>query len=893
MVLEAGTRLGPYEILALIAAGGMGEVYRARDSRLGRIVAIKVVSAAFGADLEMRRRFDDEARLAALLDHPRIGAIHDVGHDAGIDYLVMEFIDGQSLAARIAAGPLPFTELIGYAIELAAGVAYAHRRGVVHRDLKPGNVMITPNGLKIIDFGLGTLRHQHQRLSDSIAAMKTASLLKTDNDCISGTVGYLPPERLQGFNADHRADIFAFGAVVYEMAAGRRAFNGAAPAEMVAAILTAEPPPLAAQEPGLADLDWMVRRCMKKSPDERWQSMADVEAVLKRIASNAARPRPNEPSTAAPRFSRRRLIGIAMAAAALGALGALVVRRPVALEATHPIALTVSPPPGGGFTPTEGSVQSPQIAVSPDGATLAFVASGAEGVPQIWVRRLDSNAIRSLPGTAGASYPFWSASSRAIGFFADRQLKRVDLDGAPPRTLAPAPNGRGGTWNAKDVILFSRGTGDVIYRLDPNGTVTPQTTLSTSRGDTSHRWPQFLPDGRHFLYFARSTIATQSSIRFATIDGGTDDAVVESNVGAAYGSGQLLYVSDGALLAAPFDVGRGRLTGEPALVVNDIALSSNFYAAFSPSASGVLAYATKASTAELVWMSRSGARLGVAAGRRAFVDFRLSPDGRHLALAEVEPHTGLSDLRLLDLVRGTNLRLTTSPATDASPVFSPSGTRLVFRSNRERQHDLYIRPAGSGEELPFLKSLNAKYPTDWSRDGSFVVYHANDDHMHHDIWAAPVDHPEQVRALVRTEFDEMQGQLSPSGRWLAFTSNQSSRLEVYVQKTEDDGRKWQISTDGGSDPKWSANDQELYYVARDGRLIAVSLSATASNLEAGTPQPLFQLRDVAALGPYPSAYDVHRDGRFLVREPIDEMQTLPLNVVVNWSPRSPAASPTR
>ena len=890
MPLEAGLRLGPYEILSFVAAGGMGEVYRAQDSRLGRIVAIKVVGSAVGSDPEMRRRFDAEARLAAQLDHPRIGAIHDVGHDGGVDYLVMEFIEGQSLADRIAAGPLPFPELIGYAIELAAGLGYAHRRGVVHRDLKPANILITPNGLKIIDFGLGTLRQEEQRPSDEMAAMKTVPMRKTEADCIPGTAGYVPPERLQGFTADQRTDIFAFGAVLYEMASGRRAFDGATPADLIAAILTAEPPPLPSADPAIGELDWVVRRCLRKSPNERWQSIVDVEAVLKRIASTSARPRSHD-APIAPRPSRRTIIAVASVAAAItaviGALWAFAVARSSVLQQPSPVALSIAPPSNGGFTATESSVQSPQLSVAPDGRALAFVASGADGVPQIWVRRLDSTEALPVPGTAYATYPFWSASSRSIGFFADRQLKRVELDGAPPRALAPAPGGRGGTWNADNVILFSRGTADSIYRLNADGSVVQQTTLSASRGDSSHRWPQFLPDGRHFLYFARSANGVPSSIRMASIDGGADDAmVVESAVGATYASGQLLYVSEGALRAAPFDADRGRITGEAVAVVSDVAISSNFYGAFSASTTGVLAYATKASAAELVWMARDGRRLGVAAPRGGYVDFRLSPDGRSVAIAEIEQHSGLSDLRLLDLQRGTNLRLTTSPATDASPVFSPDGTRLVFRSNRKQVHDLYLRPVSGRTDEPLLIDPVSKSPTDWSRDSSFVVYQADDEITHHDIWAVPIDDPTHPRALVRTKFDEMQGQVSPSGRWLAYTSNESSRLEVYVQRTDDDSRNWQISTDGGSDPKWRADEKELYFIARDGRLTAVDIVVRDAKPEPGTLRPLFLLHDVGLNPPYPSAYDVHRDGRFLVREPIEKLQTLPLKVVVNWSPRA-------
>ena len=881
--LAPGMRLGPYEIMALAGAGGMGEVYRAHDTRLGRVVAIKVIGSAYSDHQEMRRRFETEARLAAQLDHPRIGAVYDVGSDGGVDYFVMEYIEGRTLAVRLAEGRLPFAEMIGYAIEIAAALAYAHRRTVEHRDLKPGNVLLTPSGVKVIDFGLGKLRLD-ERPSDRTATMKTTPLPAIQPGSVPGTPGYLPPERLQGLRADHRSDIFAFGAVLYEMAAGRRAFDGATPADLVAAILTTDPPPIAGSEPALADVDWVVRRCLRKAPDERWQSMADVEAVLKRIASTTSRPRPVTTRAAMS-------LGFPVLAAAIAValvLGGLALRArggaAPAAAPLRPVALTVPPPPGTEFTPTESSVRSPQLAVSPDGRYLAFVASGADRVSQIWLRPIDSTLARPIPGTANAIYPFWSASSRSIGFFSDGHLKRIDIDGGPARTLADAPNGRGGAWNADDVILFSPATSEVIYRVSAGGGAVQQTVMSSSRRDTSHRWPQFLPDGRRFIYLARSVDDDQSAICLASLDAPGDAIVVRSGFGALYTPGRLLYVSEGVLFASSFDVAHARVIGEPVALVDHVATSSNFYGAFSASSNGVLAYASSTSQAELAWMGRDGRRLGLVAGPGRYVEFHLSPDSRYLAVAEVEAHSDRADLRLLDLVRGANLRLTTSPATDASPVWSPDGTRLAFRSNREQIHDLYIRPAaGGGEDQLFLKTSAAKYPTDWSPDGSFVVYHTNGKRTQHDVWVVPVDHPDQPRPVVQTEFDEMQGQISRSGRWLAYTSNQSSRYEVYVQPWQPDGRKWQISTDGGSDPKWRADDKELFYIARDGRLMSVDLS-TVPTFDPGTPRPLFPVPDSAPVAPFLSVYDVQRDGqRFLVRVPTEDRQTHPLNVLVNWS----------
>ncbi len=887
MALASGTRLGPYEIGARLGAGGMGEVYRARDVRLDRIVAVKVIGAALGGHPEARRRFAEERRLAAQLDHPRIGAVYDVGSDAGLDYFVMEFLEGESLADCIARGPVPFPQLIGYAIEMASGLAYAHGRGVIHRDLKPGNVLLTSAGVKIIDFGLGKLRREEHRVSEPVASMKTRPRPLTGSAAVPGTTQYMSPERLNGHEADARSDIFAFGAILYEMATGRRAFEGETAAAVVASILTSDPAPLDSSLPAGCGLEWVIRRCLRKNQDERWQSMADVEVILKWLASTGGRTRPADRPVLTRWLQHRGWL----AAAVLGIVAAVSLSGRLSVadgRVQQPlVALTVAPPEGGHFTPTESSVQSPQLAVSPDGRYLAFVAAGADGLSQIWIRPIDSTTARPLQNTTDAMYPFWSPSSRSIGFFADGKLKRVDVEGGPARLLADAPNGRGGTWNSADVILFARSTTEGLFSIGADGGLGQRTVLSDDRGDTSHRWPQFLADGRHFLFLARSS-RTPSGIYLGSLDQPAVTFITRTNYGGLYTpTGQLLYVSDGSLVAADFDAARGRLSNDPVQIVGRIATSSNFYAAFAASANGVLAYATNASAAELVWFGRDGRRLSVAAPRSVYADFRLSPDERHVAVAEVEPHTQLTDLRLIDLNRGSNSRLTTSPATDASPVWSPDGTRLVYRSNRERVHDLYVREAdGSGEDESLLKSAAAKYPTDWTPDGRFLVYHTADPRTRLDLWAAPVDHPDQARPLVRTEYDEVQGQISPDGRWLAYTSNLADQLDVYVEPLFAQGRRWQVSVAGGSDPRWRRDGKELFYIARDGMLMAVSTGAEAS-FDPGRPRPLFRVAGHSPQPPYLSAYDVGAGGqRFLVHTSLESMQTAPLTVLLHWSPNA-------
>ena len=673
------------------------------------------------------------------------------------------------------------------------------------------------------------------------------------------------------------------------MATGRRAFAAKSAAALIAAIMSAETAALATEDDRGPQLEWMVHRCLKKNADARWQSMTDVEAVLRWLASTKPAGSGGAAAVVRPRPLRAILV-TAAAVIALGFIGLLATATWNRGVAPPPlIAFDVPPPEGGEFTLTEGSVTSPELAVSPDGRSLAFVATSSDGASQIWIRSLASATARPIGGTTTGQYPFWSPSGRSLCFFADGQLKRIDLDGGPARVIASASSGRGGTWGPDNLILFVPDITNTIWRVNPDGTgLARQTTFVAERGDTSHRWPQFLADGRHFVFFARSSQAANEGVYLGAIDSPEATLLVESSFGAVSTSnGQLLlYDVDGTLMARFIDVSNARLSGEPIPVAEAVGGSSSFYGAFSASNTGVIAYASGASQAEVDWFDRSGTKRAVAAARSRYVDFQLSPDARYIALAEAEPHTDRPDIEILDLLRGSKRRLTFSRATDASPVWSPDGSTVVFRSNRDRVHDLYLHASdGTGNDQLFLHTTSAKYPTDWAPDGSYIVYHAGSN-PGWAIWMAPVSPRGEPRPLVQAEFGGAQGQVSPDGQWLAYTSFRTSRKpEVFVQAISGEAHQWQISVAGGADPHWRADGSELFYLQPDGMLMSVAMRPHGT-LDPAKPKSLFRLPGIRIAPPYLSSYDVDPSGtRFLVRVPLESAQSRPLTVLVNWLPR--------
>ena len=882
MRLPPGSRVGRYEVIGHIASGGMGDVYRARDVYLERTIALKTIASAFARDPSAQPRFDRERRLTTSLEHPHICRLLDAGHEQGVEYLAMEYLEGESLASRLARGPLPVASAIGYAIEMADALDYAHRHGVVHRDLKPGNVFLTATGAKVLDFGLAKLRAPTR--DNAILAGDTAPLDATHAGTVVGSAPYMAPERLEGLEADHRSDIFAFGLVFYEMLTGRRAFVGNSPAALIAAILSGETPRLGLVDPRAEELQWIISRCLEKDPAARWQSMGDVKAVLKRLAGPGFTQGSLAPASRADRWKVPLAVALA-SAAGTAALLWLFWPRPAPAVSGSPVAFAVHPPPGGAFTSAEAERESAQLALAPDGRSLAFVGSGPDGVSRVWLRMLDALTARPLAGTEQGTFPFWSADARSLAFFAEGQLRAVDLAGGPPRTIASAPNGRGGSWNRDGEILFSPDTVTPIRRVPANGgPAVDVTTLSTVRNENSHRWPVFLPDGRRFVYYAHSTVDAHEGLYLGSLSGEEPTFVANTDYGGTFlPPDRLLFLAGETLLARRLDLDRGEATGDRVPIAEGVGASSNFYGAFSASA-GVIAYAPSMPASDVAWVNREGRHLETVSGGRRHVDFRLSPDGQLLAITELVAESGRSDVYVLSLDRGTRTRVITTLGRIASPVWAPDATKIVFRSNPRLVHDLFVKdPFDRAPEVPFLTSRFAKYATSWSRDGRWIAFHTIHDETRWDVGIASATDNSEPRALLHSSFNERQAQFSPEGGWIAFTSDESRQDEVYVQSMTNPSRRLQISVAGGDDPRWRADGKELFYLSVDGYLMSVTIQMEPDRIIAGRPQRLFRVRRGTARAPYVSVYDVATDGeRFLVQTATEDIGSLPLTVLVNW-----------
>jgi Tol biopolymer transport system component len=881
-VLAAGLRVGPYEIVVPLGAGGMGEVYRARDAKLGRDVAIKVLPRAFTSDPDRRARFEREARVLASLNHPHIGAIYGLEDVDGMPALVMELVDGEDLAQRIARGPIPLAEALPMAAQIADALEAAHNKSIVHRDLKPANIKITPEGIvKVLDFGLAKPGPVGVGAPDGPGEQDLTNsptmIVGTGERVILGTAAYMSPEQARGKVVDKRTDIWAFGCVFYEMLTGRAPFPGETLSDTMAAILEREPPWAALPAATPARIRQLLKRCLEKEPKRRLRDAGDARLEIDEA--------PGEPQMDSNVVSVLRL----RARLAWTALAVVMVAVAVAvIWALRP----VPPVPEMRLEITTPSTTDPvSLALSPDGQKIVFVAT-SEGRLRLWVRSLDSVSARPLAGTDNPSFPFWSPDSRSVGFFADGKLKRIDVDGGSIRALANASAGRGGEWNRDGTIIFSPRTNAPIFRVSATGgEPVPLTRLDPPQG--AHRFPKFLPDGRHFIYYVTGGPET-NGVYIGQLDGSETRRLFDADAGAVYASsGQLLFVRQGTLFAQDFDPVRLALTGNPYLVGEqvEVAVNGNGTAALSASA-GHIVYRTGSASGlrQFLWLDRTGKELGKigepdAAGP---LNPSLSPSGHSVALQRTL--NGNTDIWLLEAGRGVLNRLTSDASIDFFPMWSSDGSRIVFSSNRKGVVDLYQKSATeTGSEELLLPSRRNKVAMDSSPDGRFLLYRNLDEKTGYDLWILPLDGDQKPLPFAQTKFEEREGQFSPDGKWIAYVSDESGPFDIYVQPFPGPGGKSQISTNGGGQVHWRRDGKEIYYIAPDGRLMAVPIRLASDGpvVEIGVPVPLFATRvGEAVQDVYRQQYMVSPDGqRFLINVAMEKANASPMTIILNWRPK--------
>ncbi len=886
MALTSGTKLGPYEIQSLLGAGGMGEVYRALDTRLDREVAIKVLPAGLSSDPSLKQRLEREAKAVSKLSHPHICTLHDIGHQDGIDFLVMEYLEGETLEQRLIKGPLPPEQTLRYAAQIADALAKAHKLGITHRDLKPANVMLTKGGAKLMDFGLAK-QSGVAPLAAALNEMTAEQSKLTGEGTIVGTFQYMAPEQLEGKEADARTDIFAFGELLYEMATGKPAFSGKSRASLIAAILTTEPPPITQLQPltPLA-LERVVRKCLAKDPDERWQSASDLASELKWMAEGGSQAGVSQPVVSKQKHRERVAWALAALVLSAAAILAAVHFRGSGSTKPAPVVRSLILAEEGTFPIVTGDFAGPPV-VSPDGNVLAFVAAREQGAVFLWVRPLNALHARVLGGTEGATFPFWSADSRSLGFFVGGKLKTVPVEGGTPSDVCDAPIGRGGTWSAEGTIVFAPDFQSALAQVPASGgKPKPVTVLDTSKHD-SHRWPYFLPDGKHFLYLALShgkARGPNDAIYFASLDGKENRVVMSGLTNVVYAAGRLLFMRDSALMAQPFDPKTGVLHGEVERLAEDVLVDGTVWRAqFDASNGGVLAYA---SGGLMPWQAmlydRAGKQLGAVGVKGSnLLSVRLSPDGARLATEAGDTN---SDVWIYDRKRQVNTRLTFGPGASSSPVWSPDGQWIAYMGNRGK-NSLYRKLAnGMGQEELLLEGDSAnRNPLDWSPDGKSLLFGVGDLSSNGQIWALPLAGDRKPVPVTQRTFAAISARFSPDGHWVAYSSNESGRQEVYVMPFGGGAGKWQISSAGGTQPVWRRDGKELFYWSADNTLISVPIMLKTGIVEVGAAQPLFRFNNPVGIIGVVSPYDVTVDGQRLVLITMPQQAPKPITLVTNWT----------
>lgn len=886
MALDLGRKLGPYEILSPLGAGGMGEVYRAKDTRLDRVVAIKVLPTHLSDSPELKARFDREAKAISQLTHPHICTLHDVGHQDGVDYLVMEFLEGETLATRLARGAQQLDQVLKIGAEIASALDKAHRIGIVHRDLKPGNIILTKTGAKLLDFGLA----KGTNLGATEPSAMTLTQPLTSKGTIVGTFQYMAPEQLEGKDADARTDLFAFGAVLYEMATGKRAFEGSSQASLIASIMSSQPPPMSDIQPMTPPaLDRLIRKCLAKDPDARWQSASDVADELRWIAEGGSIV---EAATGRAGATARPAVWIWFIWALVSVVACVMTLR-FGPHAEHkppnvrPVRLSLLPE-----GPVEIEPEPANIAVSPDGAYVVFIASERQGTRRIWIRTLASQSIQPLPGTEEADMPFWSSDSRFIGFFAGGKLKKVSREGGAAQVLCDALDGRGGTWNADDTIVFAPASGGALFRVSTNGGApTAVTQLDAQRGENAHRFPCFLPDGRHFLYVTLPQRGREYPVRIGSIDGTKPIDLMTAWGAPRYAPpGVLVYAKRSAILSHRFDSEQLRLVGDgiPIPEISNVASYRSGSNTVSVSDNGVLVCSPGWNLpTKLVWLDREGKQGSeIPLPEACYLDANISADGA--SVVALRRSVEADDLLRIDLARSVATRLTFDNNPHYLPHWSPNSQWIAFSSNRESSRDLFQIAArgGSPEELLAKMDGNFNDVMAWSQDGRFLILRSLSPQTNDDIWIMPLKGDRKPVPFLMTPFFESDADSSPDGKWIAYHSDESGRNELYVQSFPAGGNKTQISTDGANvrysmtrdqASVWWRQPDEILYLDSDASTVLSAKVEAGAIVKVDTTRQLFTLpRGTIAITP-------SADGqRFLATMIVPGRAQSAPTVVMNW-----------
>jgi serine/threonine protein kinase/Tol biopolymer transport system component len=902
MALAAGTKLGSYEVVAPIGAGGMGEVYQAHDTKLGRDVAIKVLPEAFAHDAERLSRFQREAKMLAALNHPNIATIHGLEQSGSTSYLVMELVSGETLANRVKRdGAVPIEEALAIAKQIAEALEAAHEKGIIHRDLKPANVKVTPEGkVKVLDFGLAKA-FEGNAANDDPSNSPTLSAAATIQGTILGTAAYMSPEQARGKACDKRTDIWAFGCVLYELLTGRQTFHGETTTEILAAVLRGEPDWQALPEKTPFSIRALLRRCLQKEMNKRARDAGDARIEIEEAlaAPATAELTPTAPTKRFRTLGWRALIFALSALLLCAAIAGLAVwnLKPSPAPPTLTVSRTaINLPSGQQLAGLDGG---PAVSLSPDGSHLAYVAR-QNGTQQLYLRAMDSLESKPIPDTEGAVNPFFSPDGQWVGFFSTGKLKKVSLNGGAAITLGDAASPNGANWGSHGMIAFALTINSVLLQVpEAGGPAQPLTHFV--RGEVTHRWPEFLPGGKAVLFAAGTNGINFSNAQIAVHSVGTGERrnLLPGTQPRYAPSGQLVYSQGGNLMAVPFDPHRLAVTGAAVPVVEGV-LQSTIYgdAQYSLSATGSLVYvpgAVESAQRKLVWVSRNGTEEPLAAPAHAYLNPRLSPDGLRAAVTIEEEE---DQIWLYEPARETLTRFTFDGSLNNPSVWTPDGKWIAFSSNRQGVQNIFRQPAdGSGSAERLTTGDYAQIPMSWSPDGKLLSFFEVNPTTGYDLWVQRIDGPatssgqapstgsgqaRNAQLFLRTPFNESVPKFSPDGRWLAYVSDESGRYEIYVQPYPGPGGKLQISTEGGTEPVWNRSGRELFY-RNGGKMMAVDI-ATQPNFAAGKPRMLFEGKYQPSPGTAPN-YDVSPDGqRFLMLKPVEQAQSAPtqINVVLNW-----------